>query len=272
MESTNYPGEIGLGLLTVLLSGSLFFVVNSVLNMSSNVQNRYLELIPYTVSSEDKQITLQQDTSKFSDAQPILPSENEKTGIEFSYSFYLVINESTFDGSDVLHNVFYKGYDNRQWPLLAPGVYIKGDTNTMRIIMSSFSDAYYHLDIENIPVNKWFHVVLNFKNLALEVYVNGQLTKKLSFEESLPYFNYGNITIFSNNLIQVNRPTYGQPIVFSDTCATGKLSNLIYTRYALSYNEIQNLYKKGASNNVKSLSKTETPPYFSDSWYSSQRN
>lgn len=271
METTNYPSEIGIGFMTVLLSGSIFFIIQSAFNMTTTVQNRYIELLPYTISSEDKQVTLQQDTNKYSDAKPILPSDNERTGIEFSYSFYLVVNESTFDGSDVLHNVFYKGYDNRQWPLLAPGVYIKGDNNTMRIIMNSFSDAYYHLDIDNIPVNKWFHVVLNFKKLALEVHINGKLTKKLPFEDSLPYLNYGNITIFSNNLIQVNRPPSGA-MVFSDVCATGKLSNLVYTRYSLSYNEIQGLYNKGPSSTIKSPSSVETPPYFADSWYSSQTN
>jgi len=269
MDSVNYPGEIGLGLGAILLSGCAFFIIQSVLSVSTTVQNRYVELLPYTVSSEDKQITLQQDTTKFSDAKPILPSENEKTGIEFSYSFYLVVNESTFDGSDVLHNVFYKGYNNRQWPLLAPGVYIKGDTNTMRIIFSSFSNAYNYVDVENIPVNKWYHVVLNFQNLFLEVHINGKLTKKLSFEDSLPYINYGNITIFSNNLISVKRPPSGT-LIFSDVCATGKLSNLVYTRYALSYNEIQGLYKKGPSSTIKSSATTETPPYFADSWYSSQ--
>ena len=271
-DTTFYPSEIGMGFMTVLLSGSIFFIIRSAFNMSSTVQNRYVELLPYTITSEDKQVTLQQDTSKYSDAKPILPSDNERTGTEFSYSFYLVVNETTFDGSDVLHNVFYKGYDNRQWPLLAPGVYIKGDNNTMRIIMNSFSDAYHNIDINNIPVNKWFHVVLNFKKLSLEVHINGKLAKKLSFEESLPYLNYGNITLFSNNLIQVNRSPNASNISFSDRSASGKISNLVYTRYALSYNEIQGLYNKGPSAITKSPSSIETPPYFADSWYSSQTN
>ena len=272
MERSNYPGEVGIGLVTVLVAGCIFFIIQSAINMTTSVQNRYTELLPYTITSEDKQVTLQQDTSKYSDAKPILPSDNERTGIEFSYSFYLVVAESTFNGTDVLHNVFYKGYDNKQWPLLAPGVFIKGNTNTMRIIFNSVADVYNHLDIENIPVNKWFHVVLNFKNLYLEVHINGKLTKKLSFQDSLPYQNYGNVTIFSNNAIKITRDPPNSSIEISDTCATGKLSNLVYTRYALSYNEIQGLFTKGPSSTIKSTTSLDTPPYFADSWYSSQTN
>ena len=265
-----FPGEVGLGFGVVLLTGAAFFIVQSVFNMTSTIQNRYVELLPVTYTSQERAKVISQDTKKDTSAKPILPSDNERTGIEFSYSFYLLINDSTFDGADVLHPVFYKGYPDNAWPLQAPGVYIKGDTNTMRIIMSSFNDAYNHIDVENIPVNKWFHVVLNFQKLALEVHVNGKLAKKLLFNDTLPYFNYESLTIFPNNLAKTINRAAGLPTVAFSTPPNAKISNLFYTRYALSFNEIQQMFSKGPSNMTATPKSVETPPYFADSWWVSQ--
>lgn len=260
------PSEIMLGLGIVLVTGASFFIMQSVFDMANTIQNRYVELIPRTVSSEDKQIVFEQDITKRADAKQILSSDNERTGMEFAYSFYLEVNENNFDGTDNLHPVFYKGYPNSLWPLQSPGVFIKGDTNTMRIIMSSFSDPYNHVDVENIPIGKWFHVVLNFKKLALDVYVNGKIVKKLKFNDTLPYTNYQNLIVFPNNTpSDINRPNL--PSIRYSTCVKGKLSNLIYTRYALSVREIQNFFSKGPSNIVATPKSTETPPYFADSWW-----
>lgn len=267
METINFPGEIALGVGITILTGAAFYIVSSVLNMNETIQNRYVDVLPYTVNSEDRQFIIQQDNTKYADAKPILPSDNERTGIEFSYSFWLVVNESTFDGSDVLHNVFYKGYDNNPWPLMAPGVYIKGDTNTMRIVYSSYVNPYNYVDVENIPVGKYFHIVLNFQKLGLEVHINGKMVKKLSFENSLPYSNYGNINVFNNTVKSVNIPNSRR--VDYHGAISGKLSNLIYTRYALSSGEIQNIYNKGPSSVVKTAAAIETPPYLSSDWYTS---
>lgn len=265
METSSFPGgEIALGLGVVLLTGAAFYTTQSVFNMATTVQNRYLELLPYTLGS-DKQEIIPQDATKFSNAKTVLPSDNERTGIEFAYSFYLIINESTFDGEDTLHNVFYKGNDTNPWPLLSPGVFIKGNSNTMRIVYGSFADAYNHIDIENIPVNKWFHVVLNYQKNALEVHINGKMVKKLNFEAALPYNNFGNIVVFSNATKTVNIPN-NRNIRFNGA-AVGRLSNLIYTRYALSFNEIKAFYDKGPSTVTKTVVSDELPPYLADSWW-----
>lgn len=260
------PSEIVLGFGIVLVTGASFYIMQSVFNMANTIQNRITELIPYTASSEDKQIVFNQDISKDINAKPILTSENERTGIEFAYSFYLSVNENNFDGTDNLHPVFYKGYPNSIWPLQAPGVFIKGNTNTMRVVMSSFKNAYNYVDIENIPVGKWFHVVLNFQKNALEVYINGKIVKKLQFTETLPYLNYQTLVVFPNNTPTTINRTNLPPVTYSTT-VKGKISNLLYTRYALSVNEIQNFYAKGVSNVSVAPKSQETPPYFADSWW-----
>ena len=65
----------------------------------------------------------------------------------------------------------------------------------------------------------------------------------------------------------INRPPYGS-IRFVGAI-NGQISNLMYTRYALSFGEIENLLNKGASNVIKQTTK-ETPPYLADSWWSDQ--
>lgn len=263
-SSENFPGEIVLGIGVFALAGAAFYSAQSVFNMATTLQSRYLELIPYTITS-DKQQTIPQDSTKYSNAKPILPSDNERTGIEFSYSFYLLVNENTFEGQDTLHSVFYKGHENKPWPLLSPGVFVKGDSNTLRVVLGSFSDAYKYIDIENIPINKWFHVVLNYQKNALEVHINGKMVKKLSFEDALPYMNYGNINIFNNSVQTINLPN-NRNIRFNGSI-NGKLSNLIYTRYALSFSEIKSLYEKGPSSTTQVVTNDQLPPYLADSWW-----
>ena len=270
MSVSFVPSEIALGLGIVLLSGTTFFIIESVYNMATTLQNRFIQLLTTTASASDGQIILQQDTNKYTNAQPILPSDNERTGIEFSYSFYLLVNQLTFEGQDTLHNVFYKGYPNNPWPLQSPGVYIRGNVNTMRILLNSYNNIFNYVDIENIPVGKWFHVVLNFQKLALEVHVNGRLAKKLPFSDSLPYINYENITIFSTIVSTKNMPTSTPSSVAFNGAINGKISNFVYTRYALSYNEIQTLYKQPPSQVTTTPVVSETPPYFADSWWAGQ--
>ena len=58
------PGEIGIGLGVVLLTGASFFIVRSVLDMATTIQNRYVELLPYTTSDTDNQIIIEQNAKK----------------------------------------------------------------------------------------------------------------------------------------------------------------------------------------------------------------
>ena len=261
-------GDITVGVGIVVIAALFFFVLKMVLQTTSVLENRFTELVPYTANAADGTIVIQQDLNKTSDAKPILSSDNERTGIEFSYSFFVLVNENTFNNQDVLKTVFYKGYDNGPWPLLAPGVFIKGDTNTMRIVFNSYNEPYNFIDVENIPVNKYFHVVLNYKNSSLEIHINGKITKKLAFEGSVPYSNHSNLIIFSNaHDMDINRAPYGD-IRFGGPI-NGEISNLMYVRYALSFGEIQNLLSKGPSPIVKEKAK-ELPPYLADSWWSNQ--
>jgi hypothetical protein len=52
---------------------------------------------------------------------------------------------------------------------------------------------------------------------------------------------------------------------------TGKLSNLVYFSYALSYTEIQSLLSNGASTKTTKNSE-DSPPYLKDTWWVSDNS
>jgi hypothetical protein len=54
-----------------------------------------------------------------------------------------------------------------------------------------------NIDIDNIPIKKWFHITISINNSIVEIYIDGLLiiTKTLS---SMPQQNSGNLVV--NNL------------------------------------------------------------------------
>ena len=88
-EQSSSPGQVlsGLGVVALIF---LVCLVGEVLYKSvHDAKQRYQTLIDYTASSEDASITIHQDESKYTDAKQIKFSVNERTGIEFSYSFFI---------------------------------------------------------------------------------------------------------------------------------------------------------------------------------------
>lgn len=261
-------GEVVLGILLVFASVLVFFTAEGFYRATQLGSQKMTVLMDYTAGSEDKALAVHQDPTKFQDAKPLLFSENEPTGIEFAYSFYLFVNHNTFSGESVLHHVWHKGY-GCVWPLMGPGVFVRSDTNALRIIMNTYENPYSYVDVTNIPVGKWFHVVLNCKRSGMEVYINGNLANKIRFENTMPYQNFQDIVLFSNANYQLwgsNAPALkGENFEVRGTFK-GYMSAFTYARYALSYSEIQRFYNEGPSKKMKSETMT-LPPYLSDSWW-----
>jgi hypothetical protein len=272
-QSGDSSGQIVTGLLIVAVIFATMFVLELLGTTIMAAQSRYQTLLPYTVDSQQTQMTIYQNPKLYPNAVPILPSVNERSGIEFAYSFYILVLPSTFDGSHSFKHVFHKGYPFA-WPLMGPGVFMKGDTNTMRVIMNTYANPNTYVDIHNIPINKWVHVVLNCIDKGMDIYVNGTLANRISFKDTLPYQNYEDIILFSPTsstiLGQGGNPTSldGDSFVFAGAF-NGYLSKLTYVRYALSPIEIQNLMNSGPSA-VKQNTNLQLPPYTSDDWWTDQ--
>jgi hypothetical protein len=256
-------------LMLLVVAGAIFFFQFLYYIINSKSLN-FVTLLDSTVSSDTNMITISQDPNQ-PGSVPIGISVNEKTGIEFAYSFYLFVNPSTFStGNNTLLHVFHKGYI-KQWPLFGPGVFMLGSTNTMRVVMNTQTNPFAYVDVTNIPVNKWVHVVLNCYKSGLDIYINGNLATRLPLTGTLPYQNFQNIIIFSpsrRNLFTSAPSSLKENVSFGGAIS-GQLSALKYARYALSINEINSLMAQGPSKKVMT-NKVQTPPYNGDTWWVDQ--
>jgi len=247
----------------------LIYATQYLYSASTKSSARFISVIDYTVNSESGNPTIiPQDPSK-SNSVSLGMSVNERTGIEFAYSFFLYVNPTTFSGTDTLYHVFHKGYTS-PWPLMGPGVFIKGTTNTMRVVMSTQGNPYRYMDVQNIPVKKWFHVVLNCYSAGLDIYVNGNLSNRLSFSNTMPRQNYQDIIVFSPTVRTVPStiPVLGGSGIQFGGAMSGMLSSMKYARYALSINEIKSLMAQGPSKQMPAPS-SDMPPYNADDWWTS---
>jgi hypothetical protein len=224
-------------------------------------------------------IVVRQDPSD-PNAKMLLHSDNEFTGVEFTYSFFLFVDPATFDTSNGLKHVFYKGYST-PFPLLGPAVFVRSDENTLRIFMNSYKSWYSYVDIQNVPVQKWFYVAIVFRANTLEVYINGNLKGRIPMEKTYPYQNYQNLIVFGKSTFNSNT-TLGNKLVnlqgveedFKVTgTMAGQLSRFYHYRYALSFAEIQANANMGPSSTIDMPTTQSANSYLQnslvDSWYTS---
>ena len=272
MNSAETPGIMSqlifsLTLLVILYMVLLFIeVVYKYINRLSI--NRKV-LLPNTYNIDDKSIIIPQNPNVRGNTH-ISPSNNERSGIEFSYTFYLNVNPSAFRQEYGLSHIFHKGYSS-QFPLLAPGVYMRSDTNTLRVYMNSYKTWNNFIEVENIPIGKWVHIALVVNENSLEIYINGNLAKKLPFEGFAPYQNYQDIQCFSQRRITMRKtmiPSVDENGFDVFGAMKGQLSRLNYFSYSLCYAEIQHLMNEGPSSKLDSASATgNVPPYLNDTWW-----
>jgi hypothetical protein len=222
----------------------------------------------------NQMMIIPQDPSK-KGAKPILRSNNERDGLEFTWSVWIFIDDITYKKNEFKH-VFHKGNNNIgrgtynsstnptagiNSPLNGPGLYImpvqidavNGNVAALRIIMNTFDQIDNNIDIKNIPLNKWENIIIRVtKQGQLDVYVNGVLVKRLMLG-SVPKQNYGDVYLSLNGGF------------------SGNTSCLRYFEKAIGTNQIQSIFNKGPDTkmvtaNMNSTKKT-TNKYLSTRWY-----
>lgn len=247
----------------VLFSSELLYSYFNRLHMNRT------ELLPYTYNTDDKAITIAQNPN-VKGSKPTSLSDNERSGVEFSYSFYLYVHPSAFRQEHGLLHLFHKGYA-QPFPLMGPGVFMRSDTNTLRVYMNTFKGWNQYVEVQNIPVSKWVHVTIVCQNHALEIYVNGNLSRKMSFDGYAPYQNYQDIICFSQRTMTLTAsqiPSVDDLGFKTFGAMKGMMSRLTYFNYALAYGEIQQLMNEGPSSQMDSSLMTDKPPYLADTWWS----
>ena len=208
-----------------------------------------------------KAVTISQDPN-VGGAIPVLRSDNEDGGIEFTYSVWLLIEDDNFHSyrPDQRKHIFHKGSERintrdssvmgMAYPNNSPGLYLESNENKLVVVMNTFDEPMEEIVIPDIPIHKWINVIIRLENRSLDVYLNGTIVARHELS-SVPKQNYGNI--YAN-----------QGGGFS-----GILSSLRYFNKAITITQIQEIVSRGpnmSSNSTLSI----FPPYLSVRWFLDQ--
>ena len=201
---------------------------------------------------------------------PILRSKNGRSGVEFTYSVWLFVadlkgNESSSNKYNTIFNkgdIDYKD-SNGMSRSAAPGLYISESSNNLKVRMNVFhkdplgagnitsSDIYDDITITDIPLKKWFNVMIRCEGNMVDIFINGMIVKRHKLS-GIPRQNYNKVFLTPNNPFK------------------GFVSDLRYWNYSMGTNEIYNLISRGP--NTKNLKAEQSldgtlPRYFSTSWF-----
>lgn len=279
---TNPVMQVLTGIAIVVILYVMMATVEQLYKSFTRMWKDRVEIFPDTYVSGSRMYTAIQNPSN-SSAKTIPLSNNQRSGVEFSYSMFVFLNSETFArGERKLYHILHKGY-NQVYPLLGPGIFSWGDRNALRIYMNCFDTWDNYSDIENIPVDKWFHLVVSCKGNTLYVYINGNLKHKMPLSGSTPpYQNYGNVYLFSSRKMTLQKtittslekdPDFNgmgmNTSLTFDGSAKGLASRVYYFSYALTYSEIQGLMSAGPSTTMNGTDLSLTP-YLSDTWWTNK--
>ena len=218
----------------------------------------YTSIIGYTSTMNSEPILISGNKSGTTPlqipAKRIKRSEDGEYGVEFTYSFWLHLNSI----STTKHqHIFHKGVVAEQVittdkpkpvSIQAPGVWLAKGKNKLIVNMNTFKSVKETCEIDNLPMNKWFHITIVLMNKYVDIYVNGRLKKRCKLN-GIPKQNYNDLFI---NM-------YGG--------FDGIISKFRYFAKALPYFRIAQIVKEGpaASNCIDTGD--AVPPYLaSDYW------
>jgi hypothetical protein len=233
---------------------------------------------PYIVKGmiSGSQTMMVSQNPRDSDSVTVLRSSDQPTGLEFTWSVWLLVEETNFTSADTttkkLH-VFNKGnstYDSSTGVATVsngPGMYLSrtmgglasgvtsGHTANLECIVDLVDGTTDNSIVATIPLGKWFHVAMRAQNNVIDVYVNGTIANRSSLAY-VPLQNYYNIYVCQNGGFN------------------GKLSNLRYFSRALSAYDINSVVSVGPS-----LVAAKNPAdarasayYMSDSWFAARQS
>lgn len=208
------------------------------------------------------EVTIPQDPRN-TGSTTISRSNNETTGIEFTWALWIYINDVPVTGSKYRYlHIFNKGNAEFNSKGLAtvdngPGLYFDTSGNQLAVLMNSVNsqNPSEKVDIRGIPLRKWFHCAIRMQNKVLDVYINGVISSRLVMQD-VPKQNYMDIHICKNGGYN------------------GNLADLQYFNRALSVFEINNIVMWGRNTKASATSNaadaTGYPYYLSSLWYSTK--
>jgi hypothetical protein len=196
---------------------------------------------------------------------PILRSNNARTGIEFTYSVWMYVKDLKGNNNGKYETVFNKGDIGVAMDpstglsyLSSPGLYINNAKNELLVRMNVFNKVaeakeglYDDIIVKDIPMKKWFNIMIRIENNKLDVFINGLIVQRKNLR-GIPRQNYNNIHITPEKPFE------------------GLLSDVRYWNYSLGTYEIYNIISAGP--NTSNLTQQTSiagrePRYLSTKWF-----
>jgi hypothetical protein len=153
------------------------------------------------------------------------PVKNSDEGLEFSYSVWIYIQDWTRGWKNILvkgDKSDGAGTNSSR----APGLWLYPDSNALHARINTFASPNEGCDIKNIPLQKWVHIAYILNNRTVDIYIDGKLERSCVLR-GVPKLNDEPVRVCDNGGF------------------FGKISNLVYFRYAMKPDEVYNVYSKG---------------------------
>ena len=214
------------------------------------------------IADATQSIVISQDPSSQA-SMPVIRSVNESQGMEFTWSVWVFLKPVTASSASQLQHIFSKGVFNAgsmgsgncsPFSNNAPGLYLSG-ANTLLVAMDSTTipacnQSNSPIQIDNMPINKWFNVVIRLTNNDLDVYINGRLTERKTYTDGVPNQNYDDVYVCQNGGFN------------------GYIADLKYYNSSIGTSEINSIVSSGPNTTINMSSlKDNMPPYLSGNWY-----
>lgn len=198
-------------------------------------------------------------------SKTLLRSVNEN-GIEYSYAMWIYMNGETWSENNTKwKHVLHKGprisriEDAREphtyTPIQCPGLWINPNKNSLRLYVNTYDTNKEYVDIDNLPVRKWVHLVYTQSNFTSNIYINGRLKSSHTLS-TLPRQNYYNLWLTQ------------------DGGFNGHLSTTQYFSRVLGASTIYDIATKGPNLNTHKEDRYESQtdmrsnvPYLSNRWW-----
>ena len=175
-------------------------------------------------NKENVSVLVETPTDAF-DMKASFPVKNSDEGLEFSYSVWIYIQDWTRGWK----NIFVKGDKTSGAGTnssRAPGLWLYPDTNALHARINTFASPNEGCDIKNIPLQKWVHITYVLNNRTVDIYIDGKLERSCVLR-GVPKLNDSPVHVCDNGGF------------------FGKISNLVYFRYAMKPDEVYKIYAKG---------------------------
>jgi hypothetical protein len=258
------PSKVFILFLILLVVLFLFYILYMSYYNFSTFEKKQPYLIKDTISGT---------TTTIIQSKGIPQPHDGKYGMEWTYSAWMFIDNDHYKrtGSNSYNytHVFHKGQGNyTQTPtknnntdinnmnIFCPLLELGNTNNELRLSVNTYpidqsgggTTFKQFKKITNIPVHKWFHLVIVCYDRSIDIYINGFL-KEHWVLPNLPRWNFGNL------------------YVAQDAGFIGMISRLRYFNYAIAPYQVEQLLLLGPSNKPCAQS-NDLPPYLAkDYWF-----